>query len=214
MEGSSDTGLSGGLCLELTSPVNPLTSDDELFDHSPKPQTVASSLYTSVQGRTTTEKEEVDEFDMMESQFDIPCAQVSSSQEDDDAMVEQEIADHVSTPEFFNTGETDAVQLEYEMPEISISQLEASQNPLITALEDSPGRSGIGISQLVLDISQVPSAQMSTSQKMKLLQLCSEEEEEMALGEVGSASEDGESEEESFWMSQPNYDVDPFQQQR
>ena len=150
------------------------------------------------------------ERDALDSQFDIPCAQVPSASKGGEESV---------SPHDTSNGRSDigSVQLEYDMSDLSL--LETSENPLVSVLESPsvPTTSILGPDAFVLsqfgNILQMPPAQIPTSQRRKLLHLCSGEEGKEE-GTESSGSEEEEEEEESYWLSQQVWeDIGSPQQQ-
>lgn len=156
--------------------------------------------------------------DPLDSQFDIiPCAQVlSTSKEDEKSFSPREASNGLHSEMCLDI---DSVQLEYDMSDLSL--LEASENPLVSALESpsAPATSILGPDAFVLSQfgNIIPPAQIPMSQRRKLLHLCSGEERKgEGEGTASSGSEEEEEEEEeSYWLSQEVWeDVGSPQQQR
>ena len=151
-----------------------------------------------------------EEGEISDSQFDIPCAQVPSSQEDTAVLSQSDASDADLKSEVCS--DKGSVQ--------DGTYLSVLEDPLVSAGEHHrvPATSILGpdvfrFSQFDSS-SQIPPAQISTSQRRRLLQLCSQEgvEDEGEREE----SESGDSEEDKdYWLSQEVWeDVSSAQQQQ
>lgn len=150
------------------------------------------------------------EGEISDSQFDIPCAQVPSSQEDTAVLSQSDASDADLKSEVCS--DKGSVQ--------DGSCLSALEDPLVSVGEHhrTPVTSILGpdvfsFSQFDSS-SQIPPAQISTSQRRRLLQLCSQEgvedEGEREESESGDSKED-----EDYWLSQEGWeDVSSAQQQQ
>ena len=151
-----------------------------------------------------------EEGEISDSQFDIPCAQVPSSQEDTAVLSQSDASDADLKSEVCS----DKGSLQ------DGTYLSVLEDPLVSAVEHhrAPATSILGpdvfsFSQFDSS-SQIPPAQISTSQRRRLLQLCSQEDVEDE-GER-EESESGDSEEDKdYWLSQEVWeDISSAQQQQ
>ena len=150
------------------------------------------------------------EGEISDSQFDIPCAQVPSSQEDTAVLSQSDASDADLKSEVCS--DKGSVQ--------DASCLSVLEDPLVSAGEHhrAPATSILGpdvfsFSQFDSS-SQIPPAQISTSQRRRLLQLCSQEDIEDEGEREESESGDSE-EDQDYWLSQEAWeDVSSAQQQQ
>lgn len=188
--GDTESGFQLSLDVSLTEEPNPIETGSSLSPDS-----------MDMEG--TFDKEE----EISDSQFDIPCAQLPSSQEDAAVLSQSDTSD---------TG----LKSEVCSDDGSVLDLSVLEDPLVCAEEcpRAPAASILGpdvfsFSQFDSS-SQIPPAQVSASQRRRLLQLCSQEdvedEGEREEGESGDSEED-----EDYWLSQQTWeDVSSAQQQQ
>lgn len=182
-----------------------LSLDSEDSRHS---LTVVPKSPLAAEETTESQKEDLD---LIGSQFDIPCAQLVTESSPLPGPQEDPIL--ASLAQTFQ----DDVQLEYDMSRIS--ELESSNDPLLSILESPPARETVSpqlpkTSSAPLSSSTQPSpVHLSESQRRELIRLCSGGvEAEDDLLEHESSGE--ESEEERMWMSQHDWGDDSLPQQQ
>lgn len=188
--GDTESGFQLSLDVSLTEEPNPIETGSSLSPDS-----------MDMEGSFGKEEE------ISDSQFDIPCAQLPSSQEDAAVLSQSDTSDTCLKSEVCSDND-------------SVLDLSVLEDPLVCAEEcpRAPAASILGpdvfsFSQFDSS-SQIPPAQVSTSQRRKLLQLCShedvEDEGEQEEGETGDSEED-----DDYWLSQQAWeDISSAQQQQ
>lgn len=189
--GDTELGFQLSLDLSLTEELNPIEAGSPL---SPD----------SMDMEHTFSKEE----EISDSQFDIPCAQLPSSQEDAAVLSPSDTSDTGLKSEVCSDNDSELDLSVLEDPSL-VSAEECPRAPAASIL----GPDAFSFSQFDSS-SQIPPAQISTSQRRRLLQLCSQEdvedEGEREEGESGDSEED-----EDYWLSQQAWeDVSSARQQQ
>ena len=117
-------------------------------DEEESEKNLSVMLNSSAVSRNTEDDDTIEGSPNFDTQFDIPCAQPLSSQERETATTTQasrsranERDDSAASSDNLDGGRTVGVQLEYEMPEISLSQHEAFQSAMADIL-GTPSKMG------------------------------------------------------------------------
>lgn len=122
-----------------TGDTNPIQDLDPILDGENEPvKNLSIMLNSSAAGPCDKTEDDIEDGHLLDSQFDIPCAQPPSSREtplDAESSQQRTKNDSIlssSDREMMSSDggkSSDDVQLEFEMPEITISQFEAFQSP-------------------------------------------------------------------------------------